>query len=508
MTNQDIQNKKQKKNSKTKIADKIPNKIINKILLASIFVVVSAAFLLFFSIYTSPLYGRIKGDAAAYWFMGKMMTQGKVPYIDFFDHKGPLLMLIQYMGNLINDGLIGIFIIQVVFFVISLMGIYHIMLLYFDNSKAMIITLLSLVIVGVYYPSGNMTEEYTMPFVVWSIYFAVKYLKQEIYEDKSHNIWWSFLYGVTFMSCCLIRTTNIMPVCSFVLVGIVALIKKKKWKNIVGNIATGLMGCFVVLIPFLIYYLKENALYEMFYATFLHNFMYVVNTDITLADTSITRIVYFQFVFFFCIIIAAISFLYSKKERFVSFCVMASSIIGIVTSLKMPYYFHYLYIWLPIIIVTLGLMKNIILCEKRWKVLALVSVGIFSVYVLLLNAYTINQNLDYKHSAQTDIEKIAAREIVSNIPEEDKNRICVYNMEATFYTDTDINSCYKYFFVQDLQSGSSKKLKDEFVGIMETKEAKYIITYKDKKNALDEFIRKEYNLDAQNEVYNLWKLKE
>ena len=44
------------------------------------------------------------GDSAAFVFIGKQMLKGKVPYLDYFDHKGPLLYLIEYAGLMISRG--------------------------------------------------------------------------------------------------------------------------------------------------------------------------------------------------------------------------------------------------------------------------------------------------------------------------------------------------------------------------------------------------------------------
>ena len=37
-------------------------------------------------------------DSSVFLYIGKQMHAGKVPYVDLFDHKGPLLYLIQYLG--------------------------------------------------------------------------------------------------------------------------------------------------------------------------------------------------------------------------------------------------------------------------------------------------------------------------------------------------------------------------------------------------------------------------
>lgn len=38
------------------------------------------------------------GDSAVFILIGKMFNAGKVPYVDFFEHKGPTLIFIEAIG--------------------------------------------------------------------------------------------------------------------------------------------------------------------------------------------------------------------------------------------------------------------------------------------------------------------------------------------------------------------------------------------------------------------------
>ena len=43
------------------------------------------------------------------------MLKGKVPYLDYFDHKGPLLYLIEYAGLMISRGSTnGLWVVEVI----------------------------------------------------------------------------------------------------------------------------------------------------------------------------------------------------------------------------------------------------------------------------------------------------------------------------------------------------------------------------------------------------------
>ena len=63
---------------------------------------------LFASVSTSPLYGNlylydnIDIDSNFFMLAGKLITEGKTPYIDFFDHKGLYVFYINTNGHELN----------------------------------------------------------------------------------------------------------------------------------------------------------------------------------------------------------------------------------------------------------------------------------------------------------------------------------------------------------------------------------------------------------------------
>ena len=74
--------------------------------------VISVLFLLFAYESTSPLYPYIHGlDSSFFMMTGRMVADGKVPYLDFFDMKGPMIFFIEGLGQRLIDGKTGIFLV-------------------------------------------------------------------------------------------------------------------------------------------------------------------------------------------------------------------------------------------------------------------------------------------------------------------------------------------------------------------------------------------------------------
>ena len=75
----------------------------------------AVGFLAVCALSTTPLLQYNVGqDAAFFRLVGKGMTQGMLPYRDFFDMKGPYLFLMEYLGQLLFPGRTGAFLLECV----------------------------------------------------------------------------------------------------------------------------------------------------------------------------------------------------------------------------------------------------------------------------------------------------------------------------------------------------------------------------------------------------------
>ena len=124
-----------------------------------------------------------------------------------------------------------------------------------------------------------MTEEYCLPFIIWSGYFALKYIMN---QEETHKCIWSVLYGVTVMAGAFTRLTNVIPLVGIMIVGMIVMIKRKD--RFFRNLLFILIGMILFALPFVIFFVANNALYEMIYATIIYNVRYAtsIGTDYSL----------------------------------------------------------------------------------------------------------------------------------------------------------------------------------------------------------------------------------
>lgn len=448
-----------------------------KILTIAIIGIIAFLYVSIFSFSTSPLYRNpdYKSDSYVFMMNGLFSKSGMIPYKDFFDHKGPFVFFIEYIGQCIHGGTIGIFLIQVIFMIFSLCGIYKLSRYFYNRKLSLLVILLSLLLLSQYYEGGNLTEEFCLPFLIWSFYFAIGYLLNN--EEKIiHRPAYSFFYGMTFMVCALTRITNAFPLCIVVLIGFIVLCSKHQWILIFKNIMLFLFGSMLLLLPFIIYFIRNDALYDMFFGTILYNLQYAGNTaDFTgIKDIIVTAATLVPLIGAFAI---GVCWIIKKHEkRSIGIMVIVSSVGGCIFQLQGYRLGHYLEVWTPLFIVAMGLVPELLRESKLCKKIIVLTtiVVLFAVSGRLILQY----DTIYKCAMGDDINiyRDKCKDIVKEVPQYDRDKIVAYNVYAYFYLVTDIKPSIKYCVWQDWQCSMSSEMTREFRDYLSSGEVKYIIT--------------------------------
>src|SRR5665647_3725729 len=237
---------------------------------------IAFVFLLFYSYSTSPLYSNNFGvlDSSLFMLIGKGITKGYMPYLDLFDHKGPILFFIEAFGWLIMPNRLGNFFIHWVFMVANLTLIFKIGQLFLNKKWSWVPIIFFLLILTVTFEGGNLTEEYSLPFLFLPLYLSLKSLKEESNGKAQHPPLYALIYGICFTLIIFIRLNNAVLIGAIVLAIMIHLISNKEYRNFFDNVLTFLGGAIFVFSAIAIYFLINHAFGEMLYATFLFNFKY------------------------------------------------------------------------------------------------------------------------------------------------------------------------------------------------------------------------------------------
>ena len=170
------------------------NFTLNVILFHAVMILMSFMFVYIFSYSTSFRYDMLGGDSSIFQSVGKFWAQGHLPYVELFEHKGPLLFLIDAIGYAIYPRA-GIMVPQIIFLYLSCLFIWRAMNLYSSSAWKTFFLLIALIFYAAHYEEGNHVEEYSV---------LKNFFPPPLY---------GFVYGFGFGACVLIRTSDAAQIC-------------------------------------------------------------------------------------------------------------------------------------------------------------------------------------------------------------------------------------------------------------------------------------------------------
>lgn len=488
------------------------NKLVNYFALA----ILAFLFLLVFSNGTSPLTSNYYGmDSAFFMFFGKAMKHGYIPYIDLFDHKGPYFFFLQEIGQIICEGRLGAFIIQLLNLFISL-AIVDKIIVYVKKDltfiKRVLFQIPLLLVLSFTFREGNMTEEYSLPILFYSLYLFIKFIKENV--NYEHKPLYAFIYGLFIGILAFSRITNAAFICSIVLTVTIILIINKNYKNLILNVLFFIFGLVISFLPLFICFSSLDALKEMINSVFVFAYKYSMHMSLEYRLNT-----YFTFNHIVLLLIAASSIIYllfAKKNRSYEFLFSCISFIATFLATFLGFsYTHYFVLVLPNLLFTIYLIldeldKSKILLKNKY-LCVLLGIIIISTLIFVGEAFGKNalQMIDYslsekKENYYSDLAKLDT-EIGSYIPENDKYNVWGYGIKARFYLRTNTYPCIKYFDYLD-QFLQYEELNREIVDLFNINKPKWLIISKEK-DEIPSFIEDDlskYLLVAENSAYYLY----
>ncbi len=217
-------------------------------MLVCLVVLFSAAFLIG-SARTPGIHGTSATDSSVFRYIARGIAGGKLIYRDMFDHKGPLLYLINFIGYKIHADF-GIWLLEYANMAATL-GISYLAVkkLLQNRVLSMTVVLLSYRLLLSYYEGGNLVEEYSMCFLAVALYYFTCYFVDGTVKTKQVAV-----CGVCFVCVCMLRPNGIGAWVVFVLAVLVDLCRQKKWEELRRDILAFVLGCVLCLLPFLLYF--------------------------------------------------------------------------------------------------------------------------------------------------------------------------------------------------------------------------------------------------------------
>jgi hypothetical protein len=218
----------------------------------------------FFALQNPLLYGMAPAfDASLFATMGKMWADGGIIYRDMIDIKGPMIFLLDAIGYSIG-GFRGIWLLETVLLVVALNALYRTLGLWHIRPISRLVGIMAWMLLYAYrYYYGNMTEDYTFSLALIAQYYFVRMIV------RSQLDWRDLLIpALTFGVIAMVRLNNTAIWCGYYLVLFLTWGIQKRWADMVKLAVSGLLGLWIVVMPFIIFFMQHQVLDAFWFYSF------------------------------------------------------------------------------------------------------------------------------------------------------------------------------------------------------------------------------------------------
>ena len=278
---------------------------------AGILLILISLFVLMFQVlYALKGLNIVIPDGYVFKYIGIRMTMGEMPYRDIFDHKGPLLYLINYCGALI-DHTYGIVVIESLFNICSSLLLVLIPIrLGCSKIKSLFIVFVAMLFYISVFAPGNYVEEFALPFILAGYLIFIDYFEHGIVSSLR-----LIVLGLCFGAVMMLRPNMAGLWVVFCIAVLVRCIKDKKQDQLPGFILKFLAGCLIVVLP-LVLWLYANDSLEPFWQQYIVFNLKYSNSDAILRSIAMVDMLkkpYTIAVFVISVIFVFVSYRQDKK---------------------------------------------------------------------------------------------------------------------------------------------------------------------------------------------------
>jgi hypothetical protein len=209
-------------------------------------------------------------DSGVFLYTGWRLLEGDVPYLDVWDHKPPVIFLINAVGLLAsNNSRWGIWSIEVISLLAAAILSFRLFQRAFDRASAILAVFIWLFTLVFMLQGGNFTTEYTLPLqfgCFWLFWNA----------ESSHRFRRNgFLIGLLGSVMFFTQQVTVGILGSILVYILLSRMHARKWSELVVYLTSIAAGFIVVAAMIIAYFAIRDGLKEFWDAAFSYNFAYV-----------------------------------------------------------------------------------------------------------------------------------------------------------------------------------------------------------------------------------------
>ena len=454
-----------------------------------------------FTLATSVRKGLPLLDASIFEYFGYAMSHGQRMYLELFDHKGPVIFLINYLGYSIGASL-GIKILYIASLMIFFYIGYYISRLFTGIRNSFVVLVITFIIFESFFEGGWGLEGYILPCLTYSLYIFLKYFL----EDKI-NKYEIILSGFSFAVVLFTKANMIGIWLIFSLLVTIKLIYQKQFSIFLKYIALFITGSALFIVPLCCFLWFQGSLKEMFYQSVVMNFIYSKESGYLTVREMIkwymNQVNVLQLNLMIVIAMIAVWKQYGIKILFYNgafiFCLMLALI-------SKRAYLHYLIVLIPLFIPYISVAINKFMNKSSLLYFLIFTIGLVFIYwgpIHGIKDRVTNRSIDYSVN-----EKEVADYIHQHTNEQD--RIYSHRLNGIIYLYSERLSSTKFFFVPSLKDETP--IIDSFKESFEVNLPKYIVF--DSKwdygrltdSFIKELIQKNYHEEKQIDTMKIYQI--
>jgi len=430
--------------------DKLP--VRQKVMEYTGLFVASLTHLLLFSLWTSPFYRLWYGcDASFFTLVGRGILEGKVPYRDFFDLKGPYFFFIEALGQLMAHDRLGAFLIQIPFAFASLVLIYEICLLFISKKKAIFVMIVYLWGNITTLWGGNTLEEFALPLSLLCLYLVLRHIVKYhgSFDDIPHGT--VTLLGVVLSIDVFSKISVAAPVLGIIASIVFYDLITKSFKRLFLNIVYMLFGAALAALPVIVYFGANSAIEDLIFCVFKLGFSRGTNYYESFNITWELKLSGCVFAFIFAV-------LHRKRlQKELSVMLMAmSAATWLLLHLGTPFYYYFATVYPVLVFALVLLIKEydpLILFESPRQAVCLALFFIYLCYYVPTGIDTVRTVLYDRNFESAEEFQKNATDIGALIPECDRNSVFSFMIDMQMFEANDITPCCRYvvnlpFFIE------------------------------------------------------------
>ena len=504
--------------------------------------VASTLHLLLFSLWTSPLYHAWYGcDASFFTMVGRGITEGLVPYRDFFDLKGPYFFLLEAVGQLLAPSRTGAFILQVIFQYASVILIYETASLFLNRIKSLITVGLFLICHIATLWGGNTLEEFYLPFAMLCLYLFCRFMNSEHIgsavqsnlSDK-HNVaagepspdasesntctsgkaasitfptWFAILLGLCAGIAAFSKISVGAPVYGIIACVILLCFIHKNGKSAVIFALNVLLGSALATLPIILYFGINGCLSDMLHCVFGLGFKRSIDYEEAFNITWELKLTGCVFAF--------LTGLLCRKRigRSYSVALISMSVITyLLLHLGTPYYYYFTTVYPCIIlafVLFLRVYDPVILFENGRQAAILIVFGIFIFYYIQAGLDTLHTVIYDNDNPTYEAYEQGARDLAALIPEFERDSVFSFSLDMMWYEINRITPCCRYQVNLPFFLSIDEHIQPDLLKMLNDEPPKWLVItqyFPQDMPVLAEEVYSNYSLVYENEVGQLWIL--